>query len=332
MVVRLQSLPMFAVFVVSSISLAGQDPAPRELFLPILVNGVVDDSSHFQTVFRFVETSGTTITPAVSVALEMFDNDGGLTFAEQASCPPPVPVLDPIRRFDLAGWASLHFGTKGFMQPYEPDVGVNDGWARIRWSGPGNLSVVAEILAIGQLPGGCPPVICFRPSTAYRSDALIEPQLPALEFHSPAVISRYRHAAFSIVNPAPSATANVYLELYDQSGALVRRGGTTALPPCIGQVDLPGSGLRCSPGPSQVMPTLSQPRSSSMARPESSRTHRSSWEVFKSFFRRAGSSRFRSRRRARRQRPWAVSGRNCTGHSNSVGRFVIHDQAHGGPQ
>ncbi len=214
------------------IPVRGQGPPSGETFLPILANGVLDESSHYQTVFRFVETSGATASTAVSVEMDLFDNEGGLTFGETSFCPPPIPKPPGTLVFGLRGWGSLHLGTKGFIQPYEPDVGVNDGWARITWTTPGRLTVSAEILAVDELPAGCPPVICFRPSSKYRSDALIRSVEPDREFHAATVISEYRRTALSIVNPSTLlGPAHVYLELYDQAGALFRRGGTITIPP-----------------------------------------------------------------------------------------------------
>ena len=209
----------------------GQEQDFEEVYFPILVNGVLDSRSHLQTVFRFIETSGTTASQAASVVMDLFDNSGDPTFAEQAFCPGPVAGIPPVVVFDLQGSGSTHFGTKGFIQPYEPEVGVVDGWARVRVRGPGRVSATAELLAVGELPTGCPPVICRRPSAAYLGDTLLQTAPPAMEFRSAAVIAAYRQVAYSIVNPSPSSTAQVSIELLDASGGLVRRGGPVAVPP-----------------------------------------------------------------------------------------------------
>jgi hypothetical protein len=206
-----------------------QSEAPEELFVPILINGLVGESWHYQTVFRFVELSGTTASPAVVVQVETFDNSGKPIFHDELFCPPPVASLEPLR-ISLAGSGSAHFGTKGFIQPYDPGPGVIDGWVRLTVTGPGDLQATAEVLQVATIPSGCPPVICARPSPVYRSDALVNAIRPARRFRAAVVITPFRHTAFSVVNPSETKSARVSFELLRPDGSLLR-GGALTIPP-----------------------------------------------------------------------------------------------------
>ncbi len=206
-----------------------QSEQPEELFVPILINGLVDESWHYQTVFRFVELSGTAASPAVTVQVDAFDNSGKKIINDQLFCPPPVATLEPFR-VSLAGSGSIHLGTKGFIQPYQPAPGVVDGWARLTVTGPGKVQATAEVLQVDAVPSGCPPVICSRPSALYKSDAVVNVVKPAKVFRAAAVITPYRHTAFSVVNPSETESAHVTLELLQADGTQLQRGGLT-IPP-----------------------------------------------------------------------------------------------------
>ncbi len=206
-----------------------QSEAPEELFVPILINGLVDESWHYQTIFRFVELSGTTASPAVSVQVDAFDNAGKRIVGDQLFCPPPVASLEPFR-VSLAGLGSIHFGTKGFIQLYEPEPGIIDGWARLTVTGPGKVQATAEVLQVDTLPSGCPPVICARPSGLYKSDAVVNAVKPAKVFRAAAVITPYRHTAFSVVNPSEKDSAHVFFELLKDDGTVLH-GGALTIPP-----------------------------------------------------------------------------------------------------
>jgi len=204
---------------------AAQDKPVEELFIPIMINGMVDDDLHFQTLFRFVELSGTTASPAVSIEMDAFDNEGKTMHPDKFSGPPPLPAPDSTIRWNLASSGSAHSGTKGFVQAYDPAPGVIDGWVRIRSSGPGKLHVNAEIAVVHAVPVGCPPLICSRPSYQYESDALVQAVKPAKAFRVPTVVTPERQAAFSIVNPSSDQEAFVSLLFYDTSGVRLGRVG-----------------------------------------------------------------------------------------------------------
>jgi len=223
-------LLVFACFALIVAPVFAQSEPPEELFVTILVNGLVDESWHYQTLFRFVELSGTTASPAVVVQIDPYDNSGKPINHDSLFCPPAIPTLDPLQ-LSLPGLGSVHLGTKGFIQPYEPKPGVFDGWARVTVTGPGKILGTAEILQVSGVPVGCPPVICLRPSGIYNSDAVVYLVKAAKAFRAPAVISPYRHTAFSVVNPSKTETAHVCLQLYQTEGTLLAQSEITSIPP-----------------------------------------------------------------------------------------------------
>ncbi len=212
-----------------------EDKASEELFAPILVNGVVSEFFHYQTRFLFLEVSGTTESSALSVEVEVFDNDGNRVDPSMIFCALPVVPADGVQRFTLPAFGSLLTGTKGFVGIYEPTPGVLDGWVRIRTSGSGKLRATVELLAFGhRLPAGvgCEPVMFVStPSSHYVSDALIQVEKPATAFRASAVATYLRQTAFSIVNPSDSQTAKVHIDLYDSSGTIIGHGMDLVLAP-----------------------------------------------------------------------------------------------------
>lgn len=211
-------------------SALAQEESTKELFVPIMVNGMVDENFHFQTLFRFMELSGTTASPAITVEMDAFDNEGSAIHPDQFACPGPVPFPGSTLSWSLSGSGSTHSGTKGFVQPYEPAPGLIDGWIRIRYSGPGSLQVSAEIAGVRATPVGCPPLVCSRPSSEYESDALVQALSPSKAFRVPTVATPQRHAAFSIVNPSADQEADVRISFYDSEGVLLGQEGFTVLP------------------------------------------------------------------------------------------------------
>jgi hypothetical protein len=222
-------LSFFACFAFVLAPVFAQSQPPEELFVPILINGLVDESWHYQTLFRFLEVSGTTASPVITVQLDAFDSSGKRIVNDQLFCPPPVATLEPFR-VSLPGLGSIHFGTKGFIQPYHPAPGIVDGWVRLNVKGPGKLEATAEILQVDAIPAGCPPVICMRPSGVYRSDAVVRAVKPAKVFHAATVITPFRHTGFSIVNPSETESAHVSVVLIQADGLLLQSGRLT-IPP-----------------------------------------------------------------------------------------------------
>lgn len=222
-------LSFLACLAVIVVPVFAQSEPPEELFVPILVNGLVDESRHYQTTFRFVELSGTTASPAVVVQIDAYDNSGK-PITQDLFCPSAIPTLNPLE-LSLPSLGSVHYGTKGFIQPDEPQPGVLDGWARITVTGPGKILATAEVLQVNGVPDGCPPVTPLRPSDVYSSDAVLYPVKPAKAFRSAAVITPYRHTAFSVVNPSKTETAHVCLQLYQTGGALQAQSEITSIPP-----------------------------------------------------------------------------------------------------
>jgi len=203
-----------------------QSQPPEELFVPILINGVVGESSHYQTVFRFVELSGTTADPAVTVDMDTFDNAGseidpGQLFCHEGPPRPPVP-------FSLPGSGSFHFGTAGRVIGYQPPS-IIDGWARLTITGSGRIQITAEVFQVAGVPAGCQWLVS-GPSDFYRSDVVVQAVKPAKVWRAPAVITAYRHTALSVVNFSPTNTAHVFIELLDEEGT-GRRGRDFPIPP-----------------------------------------------------------------------------------------------------
>lgn len=210
-------------------ALAQEEPS-EELFIPIMINGMVDQDFHFQTLFRFMELSGTTASPAVTVEMDAFDNEGNAIHPDQLFCPGPLPTPGSTLRWSLPGSGSTHSGTKGFVQDYRPAPGLIDGWIRIRHSGPGSLQASAEIAGVRATPVGCPPLICSRSSSEYESDALVPALHPSKAFRLPTVVTPQRQAAFSIVNPSSDQEAHVRIRFYTSDGVMLGEAGLTVLP------------------------------------------------------------------------------------------------------
>jgi len=209
-----------------------QSQAPEELFVPVLINGVVGESSHYQTVFRFMELSGTTASPAVVVTLDAYRNDGKqippyLLFCPVSGVPEIQPYPVPV---SLPGWGSVHLGTAGEVLGLYGAVYFIDGWARLSVKGPGRVQATAEVFEVAGPPGGCPPIICNRPSDLYTSDAVVQAVKPAKVWRAATVITSYRHTAFSVVNPSATESAHVLFGLYSPDGREFQGGGLT-IPP-----------------------------------------------------------------------------------------------------
>jgi hypothetical protein len=212
------------------VPVCAESSSPEELFVPILINGRFEESRHYQTIFRFLEFSGTTASPAVSVQVDAFDNSGAPIHNDQLFCPPALPLPGPLQ-VSLAGQGSTHFGTKGFIQLYEPGPGAINGWVRLRVNGPGRLLATAEVLQVDAAPSGCPAVVCSRPSQLYRSDAVVHAVKPAKAFRAAAVVTSYRHTAFAVVNPSETDTAHVSLQLLRPDGTVLQAGEDLAIAP-----------------------------------------------------------------------------------------------------
>ena len=212
----------------------------REVIVPIVMNGIVERPTHYQTTFTVINLSDS----AVEVRIEVRDKKGN---AGSVFCGPTAPLWE-LQQMLEAG-AELHVSTSA-------DAPLTEAWARITWSGAPAIIASAEVALITGEPEPCTRK-CNRPSDEFLSSAFVPAVEAAREFRAPVTITKYRHTAFALCNPSPSETAHVRFKLLDESGNTYRgtslsidvppRGRTSGMawtfavwcPPCARPADPP---------------------------------------------------------------------------------------------
>jgi hypothetical protein len=174
----------------------------NEVILPIVVNGVIRDNAHYQTIFTVLNASS----QDVHATLQMYNNSGAPTgaFCSPVAAPPSsiATTLNPgaeLFRFTSA------------------DLPFLNGWARLRWDGPAAVLAGTEVTLIAAPPEPC-MLVCNRPSNEKLSSAQIPAVSPAREFRFPLTLNRNRQTALAIVNPSSVDTMIAIITVLDASG------------------------------------------------------------------------------------------------------------------
>jgi hypothetical protein len=197
----------------------------EELIFPIVVNGMIGSQTRWQTTFRAMNLSSTTIT----FLLEPHQFDGKLvSVAGNFFCdlsPVPSPVTN-VATIGIIGNGSFELSTSDATSLFF------NGWARLVYPAAVADSVVvsSQVSLVQGLSQGCPILICSRPSTEFVTIGQIRPVKAAKSFRAPGFATPVRQTAYSIVNPSENSPAMVSATLFDGAGKLVRTS-TLAVPP-----------------------------------------------------------------------------------------------------
>ncbi len=185
---------LLLVFLTSSL-LAGE--AGSLLVSPVVVQGDLLPTRHFQTTFRILNLTDR----AITLRVEGVSNDGEV---ERIFCPGPV-VGGPERTFFLAPDGVINEGGGG---------SAFNGWARITSDEAdlaASVQVVTEVSIVEGQIDPCPGVICHRPSSEVFSSVQLPAVNPANRFRSQGIITPHRESAFAIVNPSDQDRAHIQI-------------------------------------------------------------------------------------------------------------------------
>ena len=184
------------------------DAERREVILPVVANGIVDEPRHLQSTFSFLNFSES----EVEAFLEVYDDEGHLqnNFLQCS----PIVVEDSEVRLSFSPSGSVH---QGGITATE----LINGWARLSWTGTTRIEGHVEVALIDDDPVPC-LLVCNRPSTQIVTSLRMPARKPAKGFRSQVIITQYRDSALAIVNPSPSESGTLKLTLVDSEGQIFR--------------------------------------------------------------------------------------------------------------